>query len=191
MKMNALCLSVGLAVAVAAAPYAAAQGKPSKDERNLSQLSTNMDKDASGPDGQKRVEQRLKSEFKVDDARLQDLRGRRLGYGEMAIALSLAQRMPGGITDANMQTIMSMRQGQPPMGWGQICKQEGVSLGKVLAPMRHLDAGARAERAEGRKHDERGEKAGRSERPERSERPDRSDRIERQDRIERPENPRH
>jgi hypothetical protein len=168
---------------------AAAEDGPTKDEQKLTQTSAEVDKDATQPEGQKAVESRLKSEFKVDDARIQGLRDQKLGYGEISIALALAQKMPGGITDANMKTIMSERQGPPVMGWGQIAKKEGVKLGKVISKVRSVDAAARKhEKAEGKRQDkkeERAEKAGRHERAERAERPQRAEKAER------PENPKH
>jgi hypothetical protein len=186
MKNAALYLTIGLAVF--AAPFAKAEEAASKDEQKLERTSSEVDKDATQPEGQKAVEGRLKSEFKVDDARIQGLRDQKMGYGEISIALALAQKMPGGITDANVKTIMAERQGPPVMGWGPIAKKQGVSLGKVISGVKRVDAGARKnEKAESRKHEknEKGEKSERAEKSERSERP------ERHEKSERPENPKH
>ncbi|MFA6091974.1 MAG: hypothetical protein WCU88_05060 [Elusimicrobiota bacterium] len=191
MNNTALYLSVVLAFG-AASSVAAAEGS-SKDEQKLEQTSSDLDKNAAQPEGQKAVESRLKSEFKVDDARIQGLRDQKMGYGEISIALALAQKMPGGITDANVKTIMSMRQGPPVMGWGQIAKKQGVHLGRVISQVKHVDAAARRhERAEGKKQERqegKAEKAGRKEKSERTERVGRPEKAERPERAERTERP--
>lgn len=182
MKHMTMCLSVGLALF--AASYAAAD--EAKDEVKLERTSAELDKVAERPEGPKEVESHLKSEFKVDDARVQGLRDQKLGYGEISIVLALAEKMPGGITDANVSAIMAERNGPPKMGWGRIATKQGTSLGKVMSGVKRVDASIRKhEKAEGRKHEkaekagEKGEKAERAEKPERAERP------------ERPEHPKH
>jgi len=202
MKNMALYLSVVLAFG-AASSAGAAEGSP-KDEQKLEQASSDLDKSATRPEGQQAVESRLKSEFKVDEARIQGLRDQKLGYGEISIALALAQKMPGGITDANVNAIMSQRQGPPVMGWGQIAKKQGVTLGKVIGKVKSVDAAARRhERAENKKQVqqqgkaekaaryEKSERSERAERPVKAERPERSARPERQERTERPQNSKH
>jgi hypothetical protein len=186
MKNTALCLSVGLAFV--AASRAAAEERPSRDEQRLQSTASDLDKESARPDGEKTVEESLESRFHVDDARIAGLRDRKLGYGEIAIVLALAQKMPGGITDANVQALMAERQGPPTMGWGRIARKQGVSLGKVLSDVRRTDASARShEKLESGKG---GDKE-RAEKAERGERPERAERIERQERTERPDNPRH
>ena len=187
MKTKALCLSIGLASFIAA-PFAAAEERPSRDEQKLELTAAALDKGAARPEGEKAVQERLMAEFKVDDARVRGLRDQKLGYGEICIALALAQKMPGGITDANIRTILSERRGPPAMGWGRIAEKRRVKLGSVMNRVRRVDAAVeKRERAEGSNRGKM-EKGERSERPERPERPER---IERQERMERPENPRH
>jgi len=193
MNRTALYLTVGLAVF--AASFVAAEGESSKDEQKLVKTSSALDKDAARPEGRKAVEARLKSEFKVDDARLQGLRDQKLGYGEMSIALSLAEKMPGGITDANVNAIMAQRQGPPVMGWGEIARKQGVKLGEVIRKTKGLDAAARkqekAEKKEKAEKDERHEKTEKGERHEKAERAERVEKHEQHEKIERPEHPKH
>ena len=40
----------------------------------------------------------------------------------------LAERLPGGLTDGNVEQVLDMRQEQG-MGWGQIAKSQGTTLG--------------------------------------------------------------
>lgn len=196
MNRTALYLTVGLAVV--AASFAAAAGESSKDEQTLEKTSSALDKDAARPEGRTAVEARLKSEFKVDDARLQGLRDQKLGYGEMSIALSLAEKMPGGITDANVKAVMAQRQGPPVMGWGEIARKQGVKLGEVIRKTKGLDAAARKqekaekkEKGEKAEKDERHEKAEKGERHEKAERAERVEKHEQHEKIERPEHPKH
>lgn len=177
--MNNTALYLSVVLAFCAASFAAAAEGSSKDEQKLEQTSSDLDRDAAPPEGQKAVESRLKSEFKVDDARVQGLRDQKLGYGEISIVLALAQKMPGGITDANVQAIMSQRQGPPVMGWGQIAKKQGVKLGQVISKVKSVDAAARKhERTESKKREKGEERAERAGRPERPERPERAERHE-------------
>lgn len=177
MKNKMMCLSIGLALV--AASRAAATDRPTRDEQKLESTAADLDKDSARPDGEKRVEESLEARFHVSDARIAQLRSQKLGYGEITIVLALAQRLPGGINDANVSKILAERQGPPVMGWGRIAKKEGVSLGKVMSEVR-----------EARERSERGERVDK-ERAEKSERTERTERMERQERTERPENPRH
>jgi hypothetical protein len=145
MKHRALYLMAALALS--AAPFAAAEeGSP---------------------------QETLKTEYKVDDARIQGLRDQKLGYGEISIALALAEKRPGGITDANVAAVMAERNGPPKMGWGQVAKKEGTTLGKVNARNKRVDAEIRKhEKAEAREKHEKGEKHERAEKAERAEKPE-------------------
>ena len=184
MKNKLTCLMIGLAFV--AGSRAAADDRPSRDEQKLESTAADLDKDASEPAGEKRVEEKLEARFHVGDKRIDALRARKLGYGEIAIVLALAQKLPGGINDANVSKIMAERQGPPVMGWGRIAQKEKVSLGKVLSDVHRTDESLRE-----RDHDRgRGERADK-EHGEKAERPERAERLEHQERMERPENPRH
>ncbi len=66
------------------------------------------------------------------------MRDKGLGYGEIAITLSLAEQIPGGINDANVNKILDQRLGEHKMGWGQIAKEDGVKLGQVVSKLARL-----------------------------------------------------
>lgn len=104
----------------------------SAEEKKLNDEVAALNKRASEPAGEKVVVQRLENQFKVKETQITALRDKKLGYGEIAITLAMAQKMPGGITDANVNQILSLRQGMPPKGWGEIAKE--LKLGK-LGPM--------------------------------------------------------
>ncbi len=110
----------------------------SKGEKSLQKEAAAINTTAGNAQGEKVVVQKLEKEFKVTDTQIQGLRGQKLGYGEIAIALSLAQKMPGGATDANIQQIMTMRQGPPTMGWGEIAKKNGTKLGHAVSQVKNI-----------------------------------------------------
>jgi hypothetical protein len=141
-----------------------------KEEASLDKNAAMIDKNARTPEGEKAVVERLEKEFKVDDARINGLRGQKLGYGEIAIVLAMAQKMTGGITDANVKTIMSMREGTPKQGWGVIAKKLGTKLGPTISSVERLEKGAHKEM-------EKAEKTERHERMERMEKPERPEKM--------------
>jgi hypothetical protein len=86
------------------------------------------DEEGSTPDGAEGVRDRLAAKFDVDESRIDSLRDEKLGYGEIDHALTLAERLPGGITDENVNHVLELRQEQG-MGWGQIAHEFDTSLG--------------------------------------------------------------
>ena len=118
MKRSFLFLVVGVIVALAGTGTAWAE--LSKAEKNLERESRRLNDTAAKPDGEKAVLKEIETEFKVSNARVQALRERKLGYGEIAIVLSLTKNMPGGVTEENLQKVLSMRQGPPVAGWSRV-----------------------------------------------------------------------
>ena len=139
-----------------------------KEEQQLEKAATSLDQTSSEPQGAKEDAQRLETTFGVDQTRIDGLRSQNLGYGEISIALSLAQKMSGGITDANVQSIMAMRTGNPPMGWGAIAKQLGEKLGPIVSQVNDVshESHQQAEKMD------RPDKPEKVEKPERPEKPD-------------------
>lgn len=129
-------LSAGLFLGAAALP-AIAQER-SKEEVKLEASAGELDKKYS--EGQVRVAQMIKSQFGVDGARILGLRSMNMGYGEIAIALGLAEEMRGGITDENLEKIMTLRRGPPVKGWGRVAGELGLKLGPVLGKVRKITA---------------------------------------------------
>lgn len=141
MKNRAMRILMAGLFLCAAAPVLAQE--KSGDEKKLDKASMELEQDAGKPEGNTTVTDKLMAEFKVDAARIQGLRDQKLGYGEVSIVLALAQGMPDGITDANVQKIMALRQGPPVMGWGKIAKEMGMKLGTVISKVKRVSAEAR------------------------------------------------
>jgi hypothetical protein len=186
MKYKWLYLSAGLAFC--AASNAAAEDAASKDEQKIERSEAETDNEAAKPEGAKRVESRLKTEYKVDDARIQSLRDKGLGYGEIKIALALASKREGGITDKNVDAVMAERNGPPKMGWGKIAKNQGVSLGSLMGKGK---SEGRGHSGKGQPKLDKGEHHEKAERNEKAERPERMEKAEKPERADKPEHGKH
>jgi len=159
---------------------------------------SSVNQQANAPDGAAVVTQRLVKDFGVTEAQVKDLRSKGLSFGEIAIALSLAKEEPGGITDANIQKVVSLRQTTPPTGWGKVAKELGVKLGPAVSSAERLAKQSRGELKRSEEKSEtkaeekaekadKGEKAEKAEHVEKAERPDRPEKAERPERPEKPE----
>ena len=126
----------------------------SQEEKELRKEAAAINTTAGNAQGEKVVIQRLEKDFNVSSDRIQGLRDQKLGYGEIAITLSLCQKMPGGITDANIQQVMTMRHGPPTMGWGEIAKKLGTKLGPALSQVKNVNKETNREM----KHEAKGDK---------------------------------
>src|SRR5512143_3860535 len=113
-----------------------AGAESSKDERNLEREAKRLNDTAAKPDGERAVLKELSTTFKTGEPAIRSLRDRTPGYGEVAIVLSLAQTLPGGATDANVQKVMALKHGPPVMGWGQVARQLNVKLGRTVSQVR-------------------------------------------------------
>lgn len=152
----------------------AAWAEASKEEVRIEKDASVLDKDTNKPEREKMVVQRLEKEFNVDDTRINSLRGQKLGYGEIAIVLAMAERLPGGITDAAVNKIMSMRQGPPAEGWGKIAMKLGFKLGPVISKVERVKAEVRKDIE--KVHRDKVEKVGKKERHEKVEKIERHER---------------
>ncbi len=135
-------LVVLIAAAFLIMGVSAVRAGSAKDESKVDTEVSAIDKDSRNPGNVKPIVQRIEKEFNVDRSVIDGLRSKKLGYGEIAIVLSLADKLPGRITDANVDTIMSKRQGPPKEGWGKIAKGLGLNLGTVLSRVEKVKDGA-------------------------------------------------
>lgn len=165
---------------------ATAWAETSKEETRVEKDASDIDRDGGRADGEKRVVERLEKQFKVDESTITGLRDKKLGYGEIAIVLAMADKI-GGVNAANINKIMAMRQGTPREGWGEIAKKLGFKLGPVISSVEKVRSEAHRD-IEKAEHDRgKEEKHERSEKRERSEKHEKAERIDRPERVERPE----
>jgi hypothetical protein len=130
---------IASALALTLTMLSAAWAVETKEEKTLKKESTEINTTADTDKGAAVVVQRLEKEFGVTDTQIQALRDQKLGFGEIAIVFSLAQKMTGGITDANIQSVMTLREGPPVMGWGEIAKKLGFKLGPTISQVEKLN----------------------------------------------------
>lgn len=94
---------------------------------------------------------RLEKKFNVDDARIDKLGRLGLNYRDVIIVLALAKQMQGGITDANVDTIVQMRMAAnngKKRGWSNITQELGLTLRSVIDDLDELHEVHREEKAE-------------------------------------------
>lgn len=168
--------ALGLAVAAPAVAQAV-----EKDEQAMTKEAQKIDASTNRADAT-RVSRRIAEEFATvkvkssatDPGRpltvedVQNLRSKRLGYGEITILLALYSHQ-SGTTFKSIDEILAMK--QSGQGWGQIAKGMGYeSLGAVMRDVKRvaradLAKPARVDRTEQREKPEKSEKPARPERP--------------------------
>ena len=191
-----------LPFAVAAALFAgqaAAEGVDAKAEQELTTAGNRIDKASASADSgrvtTKIVDQWKGTQFKFDATSapreltaqdVQDLRQKKLGYGQISILLALTAKQPDPTSAKTLSEIVAMRQGG--MGNGRLAKELGYkSLGAVIKSVKATETGVGTVTASART--EKAEKPGKPEKIEKVEKPDRPDRPEKPEKPERPEKP--
>src|SRR5437879_12431283 len=127
------------------AGQAAAQDVDAKGDKELTQRTQKIDKGAADRDGgrvtAKIVDEWKGTKFKFDPNSapreltaqdVQDLRAKKLGYGEISILLALTAKQPNSATAKSVSEILAMRQAGE--GWGKLAPDRGY---------KHLCAGAK------------------------------------------------
>jgi hypothetical protein len=143
--MKRLLAAFGIVCVLSLPAAGTAAADVSKDERNLEREAKRVNDTAAKPDGEKAVVKRLVADLNAAEQQVQTLRARNLGYGEISVVLSLAQTLPDGATDANVQKVLALRQGPPVMGWEQVARQLGTKLGKTVSQVRKVANNANRE----------------------------------------------
>lgn len=94
---------------------------------------------AATPDGRRRVTETIAKQFGVPDKVVDDLRARKMGYGEVSIALALSQQlMKKGLSQQQaIDKIVGMR--KSGMGWGVVARDLGLKLGGVISDVKKAD----------------------------------------------------
>ncbi len=143
------------------------------------ELDAKAGKAAATPEGQRRVTEAIAKDFKVDPSYVTDLRNRKMGYGEITIALALSQELMKQDKTMSQQqaldTILAKRTAGE--GWGKIAHDLHLKLGHVRSEVEKAEKQvARVEKAE--KH-EKAEKPEKMEKVEKMEKPEKPAKVER------------
>ncbi len=198
-----LLVSLALTGVLIAGP-AAGQDVDTKGEKELTTVGQKIDKTGASTDSG-RVTTRIVDEwkgtqFKFDAASppreltaqdVQNLRAKRLGFGEISILLALTAKQTGS-NPKSVTDILAMRQAGE--GWGKIARDLGYkNLGSVIASVKATDKGlakVATERAPRQPEKVAGvDKPDKLEKPDKPEKIDKPERIQRVERPERPERP--
>ena len=95
---------------------------------------------AATPIGRRRIAETIAAEMKVSEKLVTELRERKLGYGEITVALALAQQLVKRENVTQQQALDrvlgSRKSGQ---GWGAIARDLGLKLEDVLAEVKKTD----------------------------------------------------
>jgi hypothetical protein len=95
---------------------------------------------AATPDGRKRVAEAIAKQMDVSDKVVSDLRGRKLGYGEITVALAFSRQLMKRDKLTQHQALDRVlgprRSGQ---GWGAIARDMGLKLDDVLSEVKKTD----------------------------------------------------
>jgi hypothetical protein len=95
---------------------------------------------AATADGRTRIAEAIAKQMDVSDKLVSDLRGRKLGYGELTVALGLSRQLVKRDKLTQQQALDRVltprRAGQ---GWGAIARDLGVKLDDVLSDVKKTD----------------------------------------------------
>lgn len=130
MKKTAhITLSLLVATVLVVSAGTANAAAASKDEAKLTAEITLLNADAKLPQGDKLISKQLTDSFNVKTDKISSLVGKNMQYGEIAAIIAFADKMSGGVTDANINKVLNLRQSRT--GWSQIAKDLKVDLEDV------------------------------------------------------------
>ena len=141
-------LTFGVAFAVPVATPADDVKDIQKHERELHAEAKQLDADAarasSTPEGQRRLNERLAKQFKVDPSIVTGLRARGYSYGQATIALALSQELMKRDKSLSQQAALDkiVAERQVHKGWGVIAHDLGLKLGHVVSEVKKADKAA-------------------------------------------------
>ena len=108
-----------------------------KEEASLKQDIAAIDGQVAASHLDAVVADRIAKAFKVAPAEVTALGDRLPGLGEAAAVYAFADKMKGGVTDANISTVMTKREGTED--WGAIAKDLNVSLSSVASKVNSIE----------------------------------------------------
>lgn len=130
-----------VAKAPAAKPLTAAERKIS-EELWVEQRKVDSDTRATAAtaEGRKRIAETIAKQLDVTDKLVMDLRGRKLGYGEITVALSISRQLMKRDKMSQQQALDRVlgprKSGQ---GWAAIARDLGLKLDDVVSDVRKTD----------------------------------------------------
>ena len=95
---------------------------------------------AATPDGRHRVAETIAKQFNVPEKLVDDLRGRKIGYGELTVAMALSQQLikRAKITQQQaLDKVLGLR--KSGHGWGAIARDLGLNLSDAVSAVKKTD----------------------------------------------------
>ena len=178
-------LSVGVGLVFPVAAPADDRQDNASQERQLQREAKQLDADAARasnmPEGQRRVTERIASQFNVQPSVVTDLRNRKLGFGGATIALALSQELMKRDATLSQQAALDriLAERQAGKGWGVIAHDLGLKLGHVVSAVKKADKST--EDIAGKS-----DKVAKTDKVDKSARPEK---MERPEKVERPAKP--
>ena len=182
------------------AGLARAQDIDTKGDKELTTVGQKIDKTGAGADSG-RVTTRIVDEwkgtkFQFDNTSapreltaqdVQNLRAKKLGFGEISILLALTAKQTGS-NPKSLNDILAMR--QRGEGWGQLARDLGYkNLGGVLSSVKAMDKGITRVASDRGPQVDKVAGVDKVDKPDKVSKPDKPERIERVERPEKPERP--
>jgi len=198
IKIVRFSLLLVLPMIALVAGSAAAQTVDTKGDKELTQLTQKIDKSAADRDGgrvtSKIVDEWKGTQFKFDPNSapreltaqdVQDLRAKKLGFGEISTLLALTAKQPNSATAKSVNEILAMRQAGE--GWGKLARDLGYkNLGSVVKSVKATDKDVTKVAME---RSDKPDKSGKMDKPDRLEKPDKPEKPDRPEKPEKAEKP--
>jgi hypothetical protein len=95
---------------------------------------------AATPDGRRRVAETIAKQFNVPEKLVDDLRGRKIGYGELTVAMALSQQLikRDKVTPQQaLEKVLGLR--KSGHGWGVIARDLGLKLSDAVSAVKKTD----------------------------------------------------
>lgn len=95
---------------------------------------------AATPDGRRRVAETIARQFNVPEKLVNDLRGRKIGYGELTVAMALSQQLikRDKVTQQQaLDKVLGLR--NSGHGWGVIARDLGLKLSDAVSAVKKTD----------------------------------------------------
>jgi hypothetical protein len=95
---------------------------------------------AATSDGRRRMAEMIATQFNVPEKLVNDLRGRKIGYGEITATLALSQQLTKRDEVTRQQALdRVLRARKSGQGWAALARGLGLKVGDVLGEVRKTD----------------------------------------------------
>ncbi len=200
LRQHAVLLVSLASMGVLIAGPAVGQDVDAKGEKELTTVGQKIDKTGAGADAgrvtTRIVDQWKGTQFKFDSMSapraltaqdVQDLRAKRLGFGEISILLALAAKQSSTNPKTVDQILAKRERGE---GWGKLARDLGYkNLGSVISSVKTTDKGVTRVASDRGPQVDKVSSTDKPDKPEKMSKPDKPERIERVERPEKPERP--